>query len=51
MSGPQRSATIPGRGLFVIDKQHDDPAADTDWPAATTPPIVATFLETRVGPA
>ena len=50
MSGPQRSATIPGRGLFVIDKQHDDPAAYTDWLAATRP-IVATFLETRVGPA
>jgi FMN reductase len=36
-------ATVPGRGLFVIDKQHDDPAAYADWLAATKP-IVATFL-------
>ena len=38
-------ATVPGRGLFVIDKQHDDPAAYTDWLAATKP-IVDVYLET-----
>jgi FMN reductase len=43
-------ATVPGRGLFIIDKQHDDPAAYADWLAATRP-IVATFLETRGGRA
>ena len=35
-------ATVPGRGLFVIDKQHDDPAAYADWLAATRP-IVTRF--------
>jgi FMN reductase len=40
-------ATVPGRGLFVIDRQHDDPAAYTDWLAATRP-TVAAFLRTRL---
>jgi FMN reductase len=39
-------ATVPGRGLFVIDRQHDDPAAYAGWLAATGP-LVAAFLQTR----
>ncbi len=39
-------ATVPGRGLFVIDKQHDDPAAYADWLTATRP-VVAGFLHAR----
>ncbi|MDQ7905047.1 NAD(P)H-dependent oxidoreductase [Phytohabitans sp. ZYX-F-186] len=39
-------ATVPGRGLFVIDRQHDDPAAYADWLAATGP-VVAAFLRIR----
>jgi FMN reductase len=39
-------ATVPGRGLFVIDRQHDDPAAYADWLAATRP-LVAALLQTR----
>ncbi len=42
-------ATVPGRGLFVIDRQHDDPAAYADWLAATAP-TVAAFLQTRKEP-
>jgi FMN reductase len=33
--------TVPGRGLFVIDKQYDDPAAYADWLAATRPAVSA----------
>lgn len=41
-------ATVPGRGLYVIDKQYDDPAAFADWLTATRP-IVTSLLkqETR----
>jgi FMN reductase len=39
-------ATVPGRGLFVIDRDHDDPAAYADWLAATGP-TVAAFLRIR----
>ncbi|GIJ47840.1 FMN reductase [Virgisporangium aliadipatigenens] len=39
-------ATVPGRGLFVIDKHHDDPAAYADWLAATGP-VVASYLRNR----
>lgn len=39
-------ATVPGRGLYVIDAQHDDPAAYADWLAATTPTVHA-FLGAR----
>jgi FMN reductase len=35
--------TVPGRGLYVIDAQHDDPAAYADWLAATRP-IVTRYL-------
>lgn len=39
-------ATVPGRGLFVIDRQHDDPAAYADWLTATRP-IVTDLLRPR----
>ena len=38
--------TVPGRGLYVVDAQHDDPAAYADWLAATRP-IVTTYLKGR----
>lgn len=41
-------ATVPGKGLFVIDRQHDDPAAYADWLAATAP-LVTAFLAARNG--
>lgn len=37
-------ATVPGRGLYVIDQQYDDPAAFADWLAATRP-IVTSLLK------
>ncbi|GAB1692386.1 NADPH-dependent FMN reductase [Krasilnikovia sp. M28-CT-15] len=43
-------ATVPGRGLFVIDRHHDDPAAYADWLAATRP-VVDAHLRTREGSA
>jgi FMN reductase len=39
-------ATVPGRGLYVVDAQHDDPAAYADWLAATSP-LVTAFLGAR----
>lgn len=36
-------ATVPGRGLFVIDSRYDDPDAYADWLTATRP-IVTTLL-------
>ncbi len=33
--------TVPGRGLYVVDAQHDDPAAYADWLAATQPLVHA----------
>lgn len=39
-------ATVPGRGLFVIDRSYDDPAAYRDWLAATGP-VVAAFRTAR----
>ncbi|MEI5673217.1 MULTISPECIES: NADPH-dependent FMN reductase [unclassified Nocardioides] len=33
--------TVPGRGLYVVDAQHDDPAAYADWLAATAPVVTA----------
>jgi len=38
--------TVPGRGLFVIDRQYDDPTAYADWFAATKP-VVTALLEGR----
>lgn len=35
--------TVPGRALYVLDSEVDDPAAYADWLAATTP-IVTTAL-------
>lgn len=29
--------TVPGRGLYVLDSQYDDPGAYADWLAATRP--------------
>lgn len=40
-------ATVPGRGLYVVDAEHDDPAAYADWLAATSP-LVTAFLGARV---
>ena len=41
-------ATVPGRALYVVDAQHDDPAAYADWLAATRP-LVTALLATRSG--
>lgn len=38
--------TVPGRGLYVLDAQYDDPAAYADWLAAVRP-FVSTHLEAR----
>jgi FMN reductase len=40
--------TVPGRGLYVVDAQHDDPAAYADWLAGTRP-VVTRYL--KGGPA
>jgi len=34
-------ATVPGRGLFVLDGQYDDPAAYAEWLAATRPAVTS----------
>ncbi len=34
-------ATVPGRGVYVIDTDHDDPAAYADWLDATRPDVEA----------
>ena len=39
-------ATVPGRGLYVIDRDHADPAAYETWLEATRPPV-ADFLTGR----
>ena len=39
-------ATVPGRGLFVIDRDHADPTAYQPWLEATRPPV-ADFLTGR----
>jgi len=33
--------TVPGRGLYVLDTQYDDPAAYADWLNATKPYVDA----------
>lgn len=38
--------TVPGRGLYVLDTAHDDPAAYAAWLAATRP-VVTALLEAR----
>ena len=35
--------TVPGRALYVVDAQHDDPTAYADWLSATRP-IVTSYL-------
>lgn len=39
-------ATVPGRGLFILDRDHADPAAYEPWLEATRPPV-ADFLTGR----
>jgi FMN reductase len=41
-------ATVPGRGLFVLDAEFDDPAAYASWLAATRPVITALLAGRRV---
>jgi FMN reductase len=38
--------TVPGRGLYMLDSQHDDPAAYSAWLDATRP-IVSAYLAGR----
>ncbi len=38
--------TVPGRGLYVVDADHDDPAAYAAWLSATKP-TVTTLLGAR----
>ena len=38
--------TIPGRGLYVVDSQYDEPSAYADW-LARTRPIVDSYLKGR----
>ena len=38
--------TVPGRGLYVVDAQHDDPSAYADW-LDRTRPIVTRYLKGR----
>lgn len=37
---------VPGRGHYVVDARHDDPAAYAEWLAATAP-VVARWLGVR----
>lgn len=39
-------ATVPGRGLYVVDSSYDDPAAYEAW-LAVTRPVVADVLGAR----
>jgi FMN reductase len=39
-------ATVPGRGIFVVDSDYDDPAAYSSWLEATRP-VVAQVLAMR----
>ncbi len=39
-------ATVPGRGLYVLDSQYDDPATYEDWLAATRPQVRALLRAT-----
>jgi FMN reductase len=36
--------TVPGRGLYVVDAQHEDPAAYAEW-LAVTRPVVTRYLD------
>lgn len=37
-------ATVPGRSLYVVDSEHDNPDAYATW-LESTRPVVTTFLE------
>jgi FMN reductase len=39
-------ATVPGRGLYIVDSQYDDPRATADW-VARTRPVITSFLKGR----
>lgn len=41
--------SVPGRGLYVLDTQYDDPAAYADWLSATKPYVDAWLTRTAVG--
>lgn len=41
-------ATVPGRGLYIVDSSYDDPAAYADWLAATRP-LVDAVLSAKTG--
>ncbi|MCW2795548.1 NAD(P)H-dependent oxidoreductase [Nocardioides sp.] len=41
-------ATVPVRGLYVLDAAHDDPAAYADW-LAVARPVISTLLARRTG--
>lgn len=40
--------TVPGRGLYVVDSQVEDPAAYADWLAAVRP-VVTAVLAAKTG--
>jgi len=40
-------ATVPGRGLYVVDATYDDPAAYDAWLAATKPLVTRLLAETE----
>lgn len=40
-------ATVPGRGLYVVDREHEDPAAYADWLDATRPVVRAVLGRAR----
>ena len=40
-------ATVPGQGLFIVDKQYDDPAAYADWLTVTRPTVTSLLEQER----
>jgi FMN reductase len=42
-------ATVPARGLYVLDAAYDDPAAYQDWLAVARPQIAAQLAAERTG--
>lgn len=41
-------ATVPGRGLFLVDSAYDDPSAYAPWLEATRPVVTALLAERGV---
>ena len=41
--------TVPGRALYVVDAQYDDPAAYADWLTATRPTVSAYLAGNQKG--